>query len=150
MKKLIAIAVIGLISVSAFGQDAQDCEVARQKYLEANPDVKRDGVDPYKHYIENGKREGRKWYPCTEEVKEVKVVEAPKLPESVFQTDMTIVKNKTTNTLVMTFKVSSAFSNADVEAVKQYVQFFYSREGYNGWTPQVSHKGEIWTFVFNK
>jgi hypothetical protein len=147
MKKLFAIAVIGLISVSAFGQEAQNCEVARQKYLEANPDVKSAKVDPYKHYIENGKNEGRKWYPCTEEVK---VVEAPKLPESVFQTDMTIVKNKTTNTLVMTFKVTSAFNNADIEAVKQYVQFFYSREGYNGWTPQVSHKGEIWTFVFNK
>jgi hypothetical protein len=147
MKKLIAIAVIGLISVSVFGQDAQNCEVARQKYLEANPDVKRDGKDAWKHYNESGKNEGRKWYPCTEEVK---VVEVPKLPESVFQTDMTIVKNKKTNTLVITFKVSSAFNNADVESVKQYVQFFYSREGYIGWTPQVSHNGDIWTFVFNK
>jgi hypothetical protein len=69
MKKLIAIAVIGLISVSVFGQDAQNCEVARKKYLEANPDVKEAGVDPWNHYLGAGKFEGRKWYPCAEEIK---------------------------------------------------------------------------------
>jgi hypothetical protein len=147
MKKLIAIAVIGLISMSAFGQEAQNCEVARQKYLEANPDVKKDGVDPWEHYIHNGKNEGRKWYPCTEEIK---VVEAPKLPESVFQDNMTIVKDKDAKTLVMTFKVSKAFNNTDIESIKSYVAYYYASEGYNGWTPQLSHKGDIWTFVFNK
>jgi hypothetical protein len=147
MKKLIAIAVIGFMSLTAFGQQAQDCETARQKYLEANPDVKSAKVDPWEHYLKAGKFEGRKWYPCTEEVK---VVEAPKLPESVFQTDMTIIKDKVAKTLVMTFKVAKTFNNTDIESIKSYVVHYYSSEGYNGWTPQVSHKGDIWTFTFNK
>jgi hypothetical protein len=54
----------------AFGNEAYDCESARQKYLEANPDVKNAGVNPWEHYINNGKNEGRKWYPCIEQIRD--------------------------------------------------------------------------------
>jgi hypothetical protein len=102
MKKLIAIAVIGLMSLSAFGQDTPK-------------------------------------------------VEAPKLPETVFQDNMSIVKDKDLKTLTLTFKVAKTFSNADIESIKSYVHFYYgANEGYIGWTPQISHKGDNWTFVFNK
>lgn len=102
MKKLILIAVIGLMSANVFGQDT---------------------------------------------AKSV----TPKLPESVFQDNMSIVKDKETKTLVMTFKVSKSFNNTDIESVKSYVQYYYgNNEGYIGWTPQISHKGDKWTFVFNK
>jgi hypothetical protein len=101
MKKLIAIAVIGLMSLSSFAQDT------------TKPNV-------------------------------------PTLPESVFQDNMTIVKDKDAKTLVMTFKVSKAFNNIDIENVKWYVAHYYGSEGYNGWTPQLSHKGDTWTFIFNK
>ena len=59
----------------AFGNEAYNCESASQKYLEANPDVKRDGKDPWEHYINNGKNEGRKWYPCIEPIKSSKLEE---------------------------------------------------------------------------
>lgn len=32
-------------------------------YLEANPDVARDGVNPFFHYRRHGRREGRRWRP---------------------------------------------------------------------------------------
>jgi hypothetical protein len=103
MKKLIAIAVIGFMSLTAFGQ--QDTTKSK----------------------------------------------VPSLPESVFQEDMSIIKDKTAKTLVMTFKVANTFNNADIESIKCYVHFYYgANEGYIGWTPQVSHKGDIWTFTFNK
>lgn len=146
MKKLILIAVIGLMSANVFGQEAQNCEMARQKYLEANPDVKNAKIDPWEHYNKYGKNEGRVWYPC----EEPKVVEAPKLPETIFQEDMTIVKNKKTKTLICTFKVSKDFNNTDIEKVKIYIAHYYGTEGYIGWTPQISHKKDIWTFIFNK
>lgn len=103
MKKLIAIAVIGLMSLSAFAQ--QDTTKSK----------------------------------------------VPSLPESVFQENMSITKDKVAKTLVMTFKVSKAFNNADIESIKCYVHYYYgANEGYIGWTPQLSHKGDEWTFVFNK
>lgn len=74
----------------------------------------------------------------------------PKLPESVFQKTLSIKKDKGGN-LVMKFKVSKAFSNDDVEAIKFYAQRYYGdNEKYIGWTPQITHRGKKWTFVFNK
>jgi hypothetical protein len=74
----------------------------------------------------------------------------PKLPESVFQNSLSIKKDKSGN-LVMKFKVSKTFNNDDVEAIKFYVQRYYGdNEKYIGWTPQITHRGKKWTFVFNK
>jgi hypothetical protein len=36
-------------------------EQARQQYLKEYPDIKNAGVDPWDHYVINGKREGRQW-----------------------------------------------------------------------------------------
>ena len=36
-------------------------EQARQQYLKEYPGVKKAGVDPWDHYVNNGKREGRQW-----------------------------------------------------------------------------------------
>jgi hypothetical protein len=44
----------------------KDCEKARNKYLEANPDVKNAKVDPWNHYNIFGKNEGRKWFDCND------------------------------------------------------------------------------------
>lgn len=99
MKKLIAIAVIGLMSLSAFGQ--QDTKT-------------------------------------------------PTLPEYILQKDMKIVKDNVTNTLVVTINVKIDLQNKDLEAIKTYIHFFYNPEGYNGWTPQIYHKKNRWTFIFNK
>jgi hypothetical protein len=38
-----------------------DCANARLQYLSQNPDVKKAGMDPWDHYVRNGKAEGRKW-----------------------------------------------------------------------------------------
>lgn len=42
----------------------ENCQYAREQYLIQNPDVKKAGVDPWTHYNEFGKKEGRKWPPC--------------------------------------------------------------------------------------
>jgi hypothetical protein len=45
--------------------EAINCEVARKKYLELNPDVAKVGMDAWSHYSNFGKREGRIWPPCS-------------------------------------------------------------------------------------
>ena len=44
----------------------ENCEVARNKYLEQNQDVKNAQIDPWAHYLNYGKKEGRKWPNCTD------------------------------------------------------------------------------------
>ena len=46
-----------------------NCELARKKYLEQNPDVAKAGMDAWNHYTSYGKREGRKWPACSENAK---------------------------------------------------------------------------------
>lgn len=43
---------------------ARNCEAARQMYLIMNEDVARSGVDPWLHFSNFGKNEGRSWYSC--------------------------------------------------------------------------------------
>jgi hypothetical protein len=45
--------------------EAINCELARKKYLEQNPDVAKAGMDAWNHYTSYGKREGRKWPECS-------------------------------------------------------------------------------------
>ena len=45
-----------------------NCDFAKQKYLELNPDVARAGMDAWTHYLAYGKNEGRKWPRCSEEI----------------------------------------------------------------------------------
>ena len=42
----------------------ENCEFARSEYLVKNPDVKKAGLDPWSHYQNYGKKEGRKWPAC--------------------------------------------------------------------------------------
>ena len=44
----------------------RNCESARQEYLRANADVRDAGVDPWTHWNDFGKNEGRAWPRCTE------------------------------------------------------------------------------------
>jgi uncharacterized protein (TIGR02145 family) len=44
----------------------ENCEVVRNKYLEQNQDVKNARIDPWAHYLNYGKKEGRKWPNCTD------------------------------------------------------------------------------------
>jgi hypothetical protein len=61
--------------IFAFKSDAQsesiNCEVARKKYLELNPDVAKAGMDAWNHYSNYGKREGRIWPPCSNLISEI-------------------------------------------------------------------------------
>ncbi len=41
-----------------------NCEKARREYLANNLDVKKAGLDPWSHYQNYGKKEGRKWPSC--------------------------------------------------------------------------------------
>jgi uncharacterized protein YoxC len=43
---------------------AMNCDVARNAYLANNADVAQAGVDPWKHWNEHGKGQGRKWPSC--------------------------------------------------------------------------------------
>jgi uncharacterized protein (TIGR02145 family) len=42
----------------------ENCQAARNKYLEQNQDVKNANMDPWSHYTNYGKKEGRKWPSC--------------------------------------------------------------------------------------
>ncbi len=44
----------------------ENCPKARIQYLEENPDVKKVNIDPWAHYINYGKKEGRVWPSCQE------------------------------------------------------------------------------------
>ena len=59
------IAGLALTSVNTYAQnDANNCQEARVKYLELNPDVAKAGMDAWSHYTYYGKKEGRIWPPC--------------------------------------------------------------------------------------
>jgi len=65
MKKII---ILLLQSIFCFSQNIdKDCESARVKYLEQNPDVARAGMNAWSHYLSYGKNEGRKWPLCISE-----------------------------------------------------------------------------------
>jgi hypothetical protein len=65
MKKII-ITILLLQSIFCFSQNIEkDCESARVKYLEQNPDVAKAGMNAWSHYISYGKKEGRKWPLCS-------------------------------------------------------------------------------------
>lgn len=46
-----------------FSQDT-DCESSRLSYLKLYPDVLKSGIDPWYHYLNYGKKEGRLWIKC--------------------------------------------------------------------------------------
>ena len=47
--------------------EEKNCDQAKKKYLEQNPDVAKNGMDAWVHYTSYGKKEGRKWPNCSEE-----------------------------------------------------------------------------------
>jgi hypothetical protein len=61
MKKFLLFYIFSF-SFSFLGQE--NCESARLKYLQDNPDVKNAGMDPWFHYRTFGQKEGRKWSEC--------------------------------------------------------------------------------------
>ena len=65
MKRRLILLVLILSSTFAYSQTSeQDCENARQKYLQQNPDVAKAGMNPWSHYLSYGKLEGRNWPNC--------------------------------------------------------------------------------------
>lgn len=46
----------------------ENCDGARAQYLSSNPDVKKAGLDPWSHYQNYGKKEGRVWPSCASSV----------------------------------------------------------------------------------
>lgn len=63
--KLILIAII-IATFSSVKAQEINCEQARKIYLEQNPDVARARMDAWEHFTTFGKKEGRKWYVCSE------------------------------------------------------------------------------------
>ncbi len=55
--------LICFVPLTIFGQPT-NCELARKKYLERYSDVKSAHVDPWNHFTNFGKREGRIWPYC--------------------------------------------------------------------------------------
>jgi hypothetical protein len=51
----------------------ENCYPASKKYLEENPDVAKAGMDAWSHYNSFGKREGRKWYGCDSDLKNIEI-----------------------------------------------------------------------------
>jgi hypothetical protein len=51
----------------------ENCYPASKKYLEENPDVAKAGMDAWSHYNRFGKREGRKWYGCDSDQKNIEI-----------------------------------------------------------------------------
>lgn len=65
IKKLYLIIFINLLAFPLYSQNNEEnCDYARKKYLEENPDVLRAGLDPWMHYTVYGKNEKRKWHSC--------------------------------------------------------------------------------------
>jgi uncharacterized protein (TIGR02145 family) len=58
-----------LFCFSPFSFTQTNCESARKEYLEKNPDVKNVGIDPWSHFNYYGKKEGRIWPSCSENIK---------------------------------------------------------------------------------
>lgn len=46
------------------GHREENCEIAKRKYLEQNPDVARAELDAWAHYSSYGRNEGRNWPSC--------------------------------------------------------------------------------------
>lgn len=53
---------------SCFFSQEIDCEEAKKKYLVENPDVAKAGMDAWNHYKIFGKKQGRKWPECGNQV----------------------------------------------------------------------------------
>lgn len=74
MKKIIHAIILGLTLISfdiVAQNESRNCEEARKKYLELNPDVAKAGMDAWIHYSNYGKREGRIWPPCPNSIAEI-------------------------------------------------------------------------------
>jgi hypothetical protein len=52
----------------------QNCQESRTKYLEKNLDVKNADLEPWIHYLVYGKKEGRKWESCQDQIVEIAAV----------------------------------------------------------------------------
>ena len=63
MKTILLLFILSIFN-SLYSQE--DCKSSRIKYLEQNIDVKKAGLDPWKHFQNKGKKEGRIWPPCDE------------------------------------------------------------------------------------
>jgi len=69
--KTIFACLIFIINVATYAQ-LENCELARKEYLNKNPDVKKAGIDPWLHYNNYGKKEGRVWISCEDNSKTTK------------------------------------------------------------------------------
>lgn len=67
MKNSIFTLVAVLFVFISYSQNTEkDCQSAKNKYLQQNPDVANARIDAWVHYVEFGKKEGRKWPDCDE------------------------------------------------------------------------------------
>jgi hypothetical protein len=64
--KFLLIAIL-FFSIFTYSQNTEkDCQSAKNKYLQQNPDVANARIDAWVHYVEFGRKEGRKWPDCDE------------------------------------------------------------------------------------
>jgi hypothetical protein len=73
MRNIIITSILFFVGFSISFQEThsqnqpENCDEARKKYLELNPDVANSGFDPWVHYNRHGKNEGRIWPSCSKE-----------------------------------------------------------------------------------
>ena len=64
MMKNLSLILLFLLNFSLYSYTQENCESAKIKYLELNPDVKKNGMDAWDHFTIFGKKEGRIWPKC--------------------------------------------------------------------------------------
>jgi len=62
--KNLPLILLFLLNFSLYSYTQENCESAKIKYLELNPDVKQNGMDAWDHFTIFGKKEGRIWPKC--------------------------------------------------------------------------------------
>jgi hypothetical protein len=69
--------------LEAVNSRPENCQIAKSKYLKANPDVSSQNLDPWVHFREYGYRERRAWPTCVPDVAAPTPVAAPVAPATV-------------------------------------------------------------------
>ena len=136
MKKLF---LIGLMFVGVQVSAQQNCESAKKKYLQMNPDVATSNIDAWEHYIQYGKKEGRVWYECVGDLKT-----EPKLPDGI-EKGLSITYNEIGELIFIT-KKKSIYD--DIEKIKEDIGANYRL--YNASAPEIKRVRRKWIITFKK
>jgi hypothetical protein len=132
------------VNTEVYTVQIENCESARNDYLNKNPDVKKAGIDPWTHYNYYGKNEGRVWPKCNQ--KSTDLTNQFVIPNSVLeissaldQINDTLEKISYLNNLISHVKNKSERTDWDIsmyQASFNYKLFYILPNKYND--PRIS------------